>query len=371
MSAVVETSHALVTVASMKMKSFVLASLVAETVPVMKTTKNPYLSIQVDDQMMRVVAGDDTTLFTTTTPLVAVGTSGKFNLLGRKLDGIASRADGQEVAICVVGSMATIESESQRWTLPASPGLLHVTVLPTPDVYSAVQVEHLAEACRRLRVAGGMSKLTVEPSVQIGDGVAQVTAGSLHHQETLPGLTTPPCRLAWSHFLLLEQVLGAGAIAEGEFAKVGFDHTGMHIWSPVCHLRLSATADDMTVEPPISKALTNEAVLQVDRLDLLDAVQSVTVHLSGESPAVQLSLTSNKLVVTAQDSHGHSGRQELSVHWQFPETVAQVRATAMLHMLRAHKGPACEFRLAAESGQTNPPWLLMGKNRLSVLKQWA
>lgn len=368
----VASSAATATTAAMQTQTFLFTDLLTRAVPVMRTTKNPHLAIQLEDGLMRLIAGDHIALLTMSTELVTIKTPGKFSVRGKKLHGIARHAGGAEIAMCVVGgSMATLESGAQRWTLPASASLWVPSMSPTPQAYTEVQVEALAAAVSRVRAAGTISKLEGEPKVQIGGDGLQVTSGRLFHREEVAGLAQYGCSITWARFCLLDAVIGSGAFGSQGTANVACDETGLHIWNPGSHLRLRASENDLALPPFVAEALTNDAVLHVDRVELRDAVRSVTVHLASETPAVRLSAAANKLVVTAKDWDGHTGRDELNAGWPHGETTAQFHSTAMLRMLAAHKSPGCEFRLATDAKQDAPSWHLVGTGRFSVLRQWT
>lgn len=357
--------------ASVKVNAAQLVLLIAETLPVMKTTKNPYLSLRVEQGFMQLTAGNPAmAVVVVSTEMVKVKTPGEFHLLGGKLHRILGKATGQHAAMCLVGGTVTVESGSRRWTLGGSTGLMPVGLQSSPDDYLEIKAAGLAEAASSLSEVGRRLKFKPgqAPSVAICEGKIRVTATHVHHEHEVPGLDGIACTLGWSDFLLLDSMLTRLTFDVGDALPVRFAFEGdeLHAWQSGRHLRLPAAASPANVEPWVAKALHNDEVLHVDRRELRDAVEAVTVNQS--EATVTLSLTANKLRVTSNSVEG-TGSDELLVGWEFNDMSAQFKVDPLLGVLRAHGAPGLEVRVIDVSGAPADAWVFVGAGRRSVLRQ--
>ncbi len=116
-------------------------------------------------------------------------------------------------------------------------------------------------------------------------------------------------------------------------------------------------------------SLSNTRDLKVPRSQFISAIKRVRVNADVDTSALGLSLSLNRLIISAQDRQGNEAQEFLDVEWLGEKYHLMVNHYYLMEMLQMASNDTCSFRLGFDSHTRRAPILLQEENSIGVIPQ--
>ncbi len=302
---------------------------------------------------------------------IASTITGSVLLPTKKLSDVLSGAESGPVLVSVDNGSARIEAGRASWDL-----VLHqeTNYPPLPDVTGLVlhdiDKEVFVRGLNAVRYAAARDASRSAPAlmmVSINKGKMTACDGARFQQFDL-GLDFPlsldiPTK-ALDELLRVLQWDG-DTVRVGETARHLVFHTPM---GTLIVNKLSARFPDME-QTLLRPSLSNNRELSIDLKSLVSAIKRVRINADPTTSALGLSLSLNKLILSARDKFGNEAQEIIDVSWLGDNYNITVNHSYLLEMLQMHEEDTCKFRLGNDTSTKKAPILLQGDRAVGVVPQ--
>ncbi len=350
------------TVMCFTIKKFVLQVLLEKAITVVPTRDvMPVLKcfqFQLDPQRLRVVASDLEMSLIASTPMVSVAWPGVAVFPAKKLLEVVKTAEDADVAIKVTNTTARIQIGRASWTLML-PGGHDYPAMPaiTEAEFVSVSRRTFLAALHAVRYAASRDPNRANLNIiDIADSKLTASDGSRIQQIRIPDL---PVKLRIP-ISAVDDLLRLLKISELEAIDIGQSpsHLIFRFGGDVFIVnKFFAQFPDMESQM-LRPALENRHQLNVDKLDLLDAIRRVRITADPETSAVGFEITTDSITVTAKDKFGNAAVETIDATFTGAARTVTLNHRYLVEMINTYGDTTCTFKLGDDTTTRRTPILL-------------